>query len=483
MMQKLNKSVIDKQSYPEKVLQFGEGNFMRAFVDWKIDVLNQKTDFNGSVVVVQPIEHGLVDKLNEQDGLYTLYLQGIKNGKAVKEHSPIQSISRGLDLMTDYDDYLKVAENPELRFIFSNTTEAGIAYDESDQLTDRPQKTFPGKLTAFMYHRYQKFDGDRNKGFILIPCELIEQNGKKLKEIVLRYAKLWDLEADFINWINEGNTFCSSLVDRIVPGYPKDTIQEITKELGYQDELVVVGEQYHLWVIEGPEWIREEFPVDQTDLNVLFVEDLTPYRTMKVRILNGAHTAMTPVAYLYGLDTVGEAIEHEVTGQFVKDLIEQEIIPILDLPENELKVFAADVLDRFLNPFVQHYLMDISLNSISKYQTRNLPSLLDYVRQKNELPKRLVFSLAALFSFYEGKRGGEMISLSDDQQILDFFKAQWSTYDGSKNSILKIITNILDHQTYWGQNLNEIPGLRHLIADYLYEIKTNGIQKAIETFQ
>ncbi|HLR75042.1 MAG TPA: tagaturonate reductase, partial [Virgibacillus sp.] len=297
-MQKLNENVIKKQVYPEKILQFGEGNFMRAFVDWKIDLLNQKTDFNGSVVVVQPIEQGLVNQLNEQDGLYTLYLQGIKNGEAVKEHSVIQSISRGLDLMTDYDEYLKVAENPELRFIFSNTTEAGITYDETDQLTDKPQKTFPGKLTAFLYHRYQIFQGDSNKGFILIPCELIEQNGQKLEEIVLRYAEQWDLGADFINWIHEGNTFCNSLVDRIVPGYPKDTIEEITEELGYRDELVVVGEQYHLWVIEGPEWIQDEFPVDQIGLNVLFVEDLTPYRTMKVRILNGAHTAMTPVYYL-----------------------------------------------------------------------------------------------------------------------------------------------------------------------------------------
>jgi len=482
-MQKLNENVIKKQVYPEKILQFGEGNFMRAFVDWKIDLLNQKTDFNGSVVVVQPIEQGLVNQLNEQDGLYTLYLQGIKNGEAVKEHSVIQSISRGLDLMTDYDEYLKVAENPELRFIFSNTTEAGITYDETDQLTDKPQKTFPGKLTAFLYHRYQIFQGDSNKGFILIPCELIEQNGQKLEEIVLRYAEQWDLGADFINWIHEGNTFCNSLVDRIVPGYPKDTIEEITEELGYRDELVVVGEQYHLWVIEGPEWIQDEFPVDQIGLNVLFVEDLTPYRTMKVRILNGAHTAMTPVSYLYGLDTVREAIEHEVTGQFVKDLIEQEIIPILDLPSDETKKFANDVIDRFLNPFVKHYLMDISLNSISKYQTRNLPSLLDYVNQKHELPKRFVFSLAALILFYEGKRGEETIQLSDDQHILEFFEMQWSTYDGSKESIVNIVTNILDKQTYWGQNLNEVPRLRDLVADYLFEIKTNGIQNAIKIFK
>lgn len=478
-MQWLKKDIFDKKNYPEKVLQFGEGNFMRAFVDWQIDVLNQTTDFNGSVVVVQPIEHGLVDQLNEQDGLYTLYLQGMKDGQPVKEHTTIQSISRGLDLMTEYDKYLEVAENPDIRFIFSNTTEAGIAFDKNDQLTDRPQKTFPGKLTAFLYQRFQTFKGDRDKGFIIIPCELIDRNGEKLKEIVLRYADLWNLETDFINWIHEGNTFCCSLVDRIVPGFPKDSINEITKELGYQDDLVVVGEQYHLWVIEGPQWIRDEFPADQAGLNILIVDDMTPYRTRKVRILNGAHTAMTPVSYLYGLNTVRETIEDEVTGHFVKELIYKEIIPTLDLPEEDLKLFANDVLDRFINPFIKHYLLDISLNSISKFRTRNLPSLLDYMNQKNELPKRLVFSLAALILFYKGKRGEEVIKLSDDQHVLDLFAKQWSTYDGTKESVFKIVTVILENETCWGQNLNEVTGLTDLVTHYLYEIKTKGMKKAI----
>ncbi|MFL6555426.1 MAG: tagaturonate reductase, partial [Bacillus sp. (in: firmicutes)] len=310
-MEQLNKDLVkDFQTYPEKVLQFGEGNFLRAFVDWQIDVMNKKANFNGSVVVVQPRGFEKVEKLNEQDGLYTLYLQGMKEGKAVKEHTTITSISRGLNLFTQYDQYLALASNPDLRFIFSNTTEAGIAFDENDRLEDRPQKSFPGKLTAFLYQRYNAFQGDRDKGFIIIPCELIDQSGEKLKQIILKYAERWHLGEGFANWIEEGNTFCSSLVDRIVPGYPRDSIEEITEELGYKDNLVVVGEQYHQWVIEGPQSIREEFPAHLAGLNTLVVDDLTPYRTRKVCILNGAHTSMTPVSYLYGQDTVAEAVEH-----------------------------------------------------------------------------------------------------------------------------------------------------------------------------
>lgn len=470
-----------RQEYPEKVLQFGEGNFLRAFVDWQIEQLNQNTDFNGSVVVVQPIEKGLVDQLNEQDGLYTLYLEGMKDGKPVSEHMLIQSISRGLKLETQYDEYLAVAENPALRFIFSNTTEAGIAFNDKDQLTDRPQASFPGKLTAFLYHRYQTFQGDRDKGCIIIPCELIDRNGEKLKELILKYAELWNLEDGFVNWLHEANTFCNSLVDRIVPGFPKDKIEKINEELKYQDNLVVVGEQYYLWVIEGPEWIRKEFPVDQANLtNTLFVDDMTPYRTRKVRILNGAHTAMTPVAYLYGLDTVREAVEHPVTGKFINELVFEEIVPILDQPKEELISYAHDVLDRFLNPFIKHYLIDIALNSTSKYKTRNLPSLIDYLKQKDHLPKRLVFSLAALILFYEGKRGDETIDLADDAHVLDVFTSAWNQFNGTKESMLELATKILSDESCWGENLNELPGLTELVADYLFDMKTKGIVQTLE---
>jgi len=480
-MEKLSRSIVkEAKQYPEKVLQFGEGNFMRAFVDWQIDVLNKNTDFNGSVVVVQPLGQGMVEKLNEQDGLYTLYLQGVKEGKAVKEHTTISSVSRGLNLFKQYDEYVKLAQSPELRFIFSNTTEAGIAFDENDRLEDRPQSSFPGKLTSFLYNRYIAFNGDKDKGLVIIPCELIDRNGEKLKKIVLKYAALWKLEDGFVQWIEEANTFCCSLVDRIVPGYPRDNIEEITKELGYQDDMVVVGEQFHLWVIEGPQWIREEFPVHQAGLNTLFVDDMTPYRTRKVRILNGSHTALTPVSYLYGLDTVAETVEHEVMGAFVKEIIFDEIIPTLDLPLEELQSFANAVLERFQNPFIQHFLLSISLNSMSKFKTRDLPSLLEYYNAKNVLPRKLVFSLAALIAFYKGKRGEENIPLSDDQDVLELFKEQWSHFDGTVENVELIVKNVLAYEKVWEMNLNEVPGLTAAVTNDLYNIETKGMKQAVE---
>jgi tagaturonate reductase len=478
---KLNKdSYKEYKQYPEKVLQFGEGNFLRAFVDWQIQEMNNVHVFNGSVVVVQPIESGMVDKLNEQDGLYTLYLQGMKDGKTIEEHSVINSISRGINPYTQHDEYMKLAYNPELRFIVSNTTEAGITFEEKDKLEDKPQKSFPGKLCAFLYERYKAFEGSKDKGFIVIPCELIDRNGEKLKKIILQYSILWNLGQDFISWLNEANTFCSTLVDRIVPGYPRDTIKEITKELGYEDNLVNIGEHFHLWVIEGPSWIENEFPVGKANLNVKFVEDMTHYRIRKVRILNGAHTSLVPVAYLYGIDTVSVAVDHEIMGKFIRETIYEEIIPTLDLPEEELKYYAEVVLERFMNPFVKHYLMSISLNSMSKYETRDLPSLLEYIKRKGELPKKLVFSLAALIEFYKGKRGEEDIKLNDDLDILELYKNLWNKCDGSEDALRNLVTSVLGYEKNWKMNLNLIPGLTTAVTDYLIKIEKLGMVLAVK---
>jgi len=477
----LNRKIYGEyKQYPEKVLQFGEGNFLRAFVDWQIDKMNKQAGFNGSVVVVQPIEFGLVDKLNQQDGLYTLYLQGMNEGKAIAEHSVINSISRGINPYTQHAEYLKIAENPELRFVFSNTTEAGIAYDENDKLEDKPQKSFPGKLTALLYNRFKTFNGQKDKGLIIIPCELIDRNGDKLKEIILKFAMLWNLEKGFATWINEANTFCSTLVDRIVPGYPRDTIKEITQELGYEDNLVNIGEHFHLFIIEGPQWIENEFPVTKAGLNVKFVEDMTPYRTRKVRILNGSHTSLVPVSYLYGLNTVAESVEHKLIGKFIKDTIYEEIIPTLDLPEEELAYYAKVVLERFMNPFVKHYLMSISLNSMSKYETRDLPSLLQFVKTKGELPKRLVFSLAALIEFYKGKRGEETIKLSDDADVLELYKAAWDKCDGSEDALKRLVTTILAYKKIWKMDLNDVQGLTQAVTHYLTNIEKLGIGEALK---
>ncbi len=478
---KLSKKLYEEfKTYPEKVIQFGEGNFLRAFVDWQIDKMNEEADFNGSVVVVQPLENGLVDMLNEQDGLYTLYLQGIQNGEAIKTHKIMNSISRGINPYRDYSEYLKLGENPELRFIVSNTTEAGIAFEKNDKLDQGCQKSYPGKLTALLYHRFVTFNKDSNKGLIIIPCELIDRNGEKLKKIVLKYAEIWNLGQDFINWINKDNIFCCSLVDRIVPGYPRDTIDEVRAELGYDDNLVDVGEIFHLWVIEGPQSIKNELPIEKAGLNIKVVDDMTPYRTSKVRILNGPHTAMVPVAYLYGLETVGESVDHEVIGKYVHDVIYDEIIETLDLPHEELIEFADAIIERFQNPYVKHYLMSIALNSMSKYKTRDLPSLIEYLKRKGKLPKKLVFSLAALIEFYKGKRGTENIELSDDEDILELYKNLWSNFDGSKDRLNKIVTSVLAYEKNWGMNLNDIPNLTSEVTKYLETIESLGMKEAIK---
>lgn len=479
---KLNKELYrDHKSYPVKVIQFGEGNFLRAFVDWQIDTMNKEADFNGSVAVVQPLPGGMIHKLTEQDCLYTLYLQGMQNGKAVKTHRVIDCIDRAVDPYKNYDKFLELAEIPTVRFILSNTTEAGIVFEEDDKLEGGCQKGYPSKLTALLYHRYKIFNGAADKGLNIIPCELIDRNGEKLKEIVLKYAEIWNLGEDFVNWINTANTFFCSLVDRIVPGYPRDTIDEITKELGYEDNLVDVGEIFHLWVIEGPQSLKEELPIEKSGLNIKVVDDMTPYRTRKVRILNGSHTAMVPVAYLYGLDTVAETVDHEVMGKYVRELIFDEIVPTLDLSHDELVQFGNNTIERFQNPYVKHYLMSIALNSMSKYKTRDLPSLIEYLERKGELPKKLVFSLAALVEFYKGKRGEEDIKLVDDAQILDLYKKLWSECDGSKEGLKKLVSEVFAYDKNWGMDLNEIEGLTDAVTEDLALIEKLGMKEAVKS--
>ncbi|MDB2160214.1 tagaturonate reductase [Clostridium butyricum] len=479
---KLNReSYKNHKSYPVKVIQFGEGNFLRAFVDWQIDKMNKEADFNGSVAVVQPLEGGLIHMLNEQDCLYTLYLQGIQNGKATKTHTVIDCIDRAVDPYKDYNKYLELAEIPSVRFIISNTTEAGIVFENDDKLEGGCQKGYPSKLTALLYHRFKTFNGALDKGLNIIPCELIDRNGEKLKEIVLKYAEIWNLGDEFITWINTANTFFCSLVDRIVPGYPRDTIEEVRAELGYDDNLVDVGEVFHLWVIEGPQCLKEELPIEKAGLNVKVVDDMTPYRTRKVRILNGPHTAMVPVAYLYGLETVGETVDHEIMGQYVRELIFDEIVPTLDLPHDELVQFGNDIIERFQNPYVKHYLMSIALNSMSKYKTRDLPSLTEYLKRKGELPRKLVFSLAALIEFYKGKRGNEDIKLADDEHILELYKNLWSECDGSESGLKTLVTKVLAYDRNWGMDLNEIEGLTQAVTDNLILIEKAGMKEAVKS--
>lgn len=480
-MQLSKKTFSGYREYPEKVLQFGEGNFLRCFVDWMFHELNKKAGFNGSVVVVQPIDRGMVDMLNEQDGLYTLYLRGLKNGRPESTHETIDVISRGINPYEDFNAYLETAENPEMRYIISNTTEAGITYDENDLPVSAPPASYPAKLAVWLNHRYQTFKGDVSKGVHIIPCELIEKNADNLKRIILQLAGKWNFEQGFINWINNACTFSNTLVDRIVPGYPRERIAEITEELGYEDKQVVEGEHFHLWVIEAPEELQKELPFPSIGLDVLYVQDVTPYRTRKVRILNGAHTTLVPVAYLYGIDTVREAVEHPVVGKFIKDAIFEEIIPTLDLPEEELKKFANDVIDRFRNPYIKHLLMSIALNSFSKFETRVLPSILEFRKREGRIPEKLAFSLAATIAFYKGKRGEEPIALNDDAGVLVLLKAAWAKYDGSDESLEDVVHEVLSYEKNWKTDLNKVEGLTEAVTRHLASIEKEGMQKAIET--
>ncbi|NIJ45889.1 tagaturonate reductase [Wenyingzhuangia heitensis] len=477
-MNSLNRSTATTvKTYTERIIQFGEGNFLRAFANWMIHEMNKNANFDAGVVAVQPIDQGLIKMLNDQDGLYTLYLNGIKNGEAISEHQIVDCIQRGIDPYANPADYLAVAENPDLRFMISNTTEAGIAYNADDKLDDAPQSSFPGKLTALLFKRFQTFNGASDKGLILIPCELIDKNGDNLKKIILQYAADWNLGEEFVAWINNDNIFCNSLVDRIVPGYPRDKMDAITKELGYKDNLVVEGEQFHLWVIEGPASVKNEIPAEACGLNIVFTDNMEPYRTRKVRILNGAHTTLVPVGYLYGIDKVRESLEDEVVGTYLKNTIVNEICPTLDLPDAELKQFSNDVLDRFRNPYLEHALMSISLNSTSKFKTRVLPSVLEYIKRKNELPQGLLFSLASLIAFYKGDRNGEEIALKDDQSALDFFKAQWAT-----GNVPAIVKATLSNTDFWGTDLTALEGVEAAVTSHLEGIVANGVKASLDAF-
>jgi len=470
------KSVSNYQTYPERIIQFGEGNFLRAFVDWIIWNMNKKAGFNSSVVVVQPIENGMVEMLKEQDYLYHLNLQGIDKGNRVDSIDLIDVINRGLNPYTQFDEYLKLAENPDMRFVISNTTEAGIAFDATNKLEDKPAKSYPGKLTQLLYHRFKTFNGAADKGFIIFPCELIFHNGKELKKCIEQYIDLWNLGAAFKTWFENSCGVYSTLVDRIVPGYPKDTIDEILAKIQVEDKLVVKAEIFHLWVIEAPESVAKEFPADKAGLNVLFVPSEKPYHDRKVTLLNGPHTVLSPVAYLSGLDTVRESVEHDVIGKFVHKAMFEELLSTLDLPKAELEAFASAVLDRFRNPFVKHFVTSIMLNSFPKFKTRDLPGLKIYLERKGELPSALVLGLAGIITYYKGgKRGEDVITPNDDKAILELLTGLWATGD-----VKKVAQGVLGAESIWGEDLNKLPGLTEKLAGYLASIQEIGMLETVK---
>lgn len=474
---------------PERVLQFGEGNFLRAFVDYFIDVMNERAGFNSKIVLVQPIEGGdrIRQFINEQEGLYTLLLRGNENGRKVNDKRVISSVSRCLNPYNEYEEYMACAQNPDLRFIACNTTEAGICYDESCQFEDRPASGYPGKLTQFLYARYQKFGNEKGKGFVILSCELIDNNGKELEKCVLQYVKQWNLGDDFTEWIRKENIFCSTLVDRIVTGYPAKEVDAICEELGYRDNVIDTGEVFGFWVIEGPESLKEELPFEKAGLPVLITEDHKPYKQRKVRILNGAHTSMVLGAFLAGQDIVRDCMKDDVIREFMNKTVYEEIIPTLTLPEQELADFAKAVTDRFNNPFIDHALLAISLNSTSKWKARVMPSFKEYVEKYGKLPKCITASLAFYIAFYRGVRldgdgftglrGEEEYAIKDDRFILEFY------YAHREDDSRAIAEAVLSHTEFWGEDLTTYDGLVEKVAADLQIIEEQGAYELMRRYR
>ncbi len=427
---------------PERVVQFGEGNFLRSHVDWMLNRMNAQGLFRGRAVVVQPIERGMVDVLNAQDGLYTVILRGLQEGRVVEHREIVTAVSRGLDPYRDWNGFLELAAQPGLRFAVSNTTEAGIAYGEEPAPSGRPPASFPAKVAAFLAERFRRLGGTPDSALIFLPCELIDRNGEQLHTCILKHAAAWGLGAAFERWVTQDNRFFNTLVDRIVPGYPRDEAPRLQEELGYEDRLLTTGEIFHIWVIEGN--ARAELPLVEAGLDVVWTDDLQPYRTLKVRILNGAHTMLALPAFLAGLDTVREAVEDEVFGRFLRRGVFEEILPVLAFPEAEKRAFAADVLERLRNPFIRHALLSIALNSVAKFRVRVLPSLLEHRARFGQPPRALSFSLAALLAFYrgtevrggalQGRRDGQPYPAQDDLPVLSAFAEAWSAYQAHRDS-------------------------------------------------
>ncbi len=474
---------------PERVLQFGEGNFLRCFVDWMIDSMNRQGLFRGQAVVVQPIERGMVETLNEQGGLYTCILRGIEGGQVVERREIVTAIRRGLDPYRSWDACLAAACQPEIRFVVSNTTEAGIAYVEEPQPVGTCPASFPAKVAAMLHARFQRLGGDAKSGLVFLPCELIDRNGEHLRTYVLGHAAAWGLPQEFVQWVTLHNHFLNTLVDRIVPGHPQDEMSRLTAELGYEDRLLTTGEIYHIWVIEGDASFAEELPLAQAGLNVVWTHDLRPYRTRKVRILNGAHTMSALAAYLMGLETVRECVEDPVFGAFVRRGVFDEILPALPVRSREDRAIAESVMERLRNPFIRHQVMSIALNSVSKYRVRVLPSLLDYMTAYRRLPPALTFSLAALLAFYRGteirdgalwgSRTGSPYPVRDDAPVLAAFAEQWSAYE-ERRDLGVLVRALLGRVDFWGEDLCAMPDLIEGVTGHLSRILSGGVREALK---
>ena len=482
MIKKLNKTTTEKIDRPVQVLQFGEGNFLRAFVDWLIDIANEKGVMNTGVAICKPRNSSekksltTIDLLNAQDNMYHVYLEGIENKEPRKDIRLVKSV---MDAFNPYDDYAKYETyilSPELKMVISNTTEAGIRYEEGDDLSACPPKSYPAKVTALLYKRFKHFGGDPTKGLAIICCELIEDNGSTLHEYVIRHAKYNHLEDDFIDWIEQNCSFCDTLVDRIVPGFPHDSIDQIKEEIGYDDNLVVRGELYHLWAIGGAgyEDVQKLLPLDKAGFNVTFMPSIKQFRDKKVRILNGSHTGMVAIGLLMGCETVMDAFNTPDIEQFINQMVEQEVIPMIDEDPAELKRFAASILERFYNPHIRHLLKSISLNSLSKWEARNYPTLRDNWLKAGKIAKHECMTFAALMAYYSPKSGFEP---DDTPEFVQYIRHNWDS-DNLEETLTKIVTQ----SGIFTVDFLEIEGFIPTVAQYVKDIEELGMAAALKKF-
>ncbi len=484
-MERLTALVAPAPVRPVKVLQFGEGNFLRAFVDYFLDIANEKGVFDGSIVLVKPIEMGkLFPAFKEQDYRYTVMLRGLVDGEKVEQTRVITSVSDAVDAYSDYDRYAAYAKCDTLRFIVSNTTEAGIVLDESDQLSLCPPRTYPGKLCKFLYERAEHFGYAQDKGLIILPVELIDDNGIQLRRCVKALAKVWNLGERFEQWLDSACVFTSTLVDRIVTGYPRGEAEAIWQKIGYEDDILVTAEPFGLWVIESGKDISDQLPLPQIGLPVVFTDNQKPYKQRKVRILNGAHTSFVPAAFQCGYDIVLDAMNDPMILNFMQKTLYEEVIPTLTLDKADLTAFAEAVTGRFKNPFIKHALLSICLNSVSKWRARCMPSLLIYVEKTGRLPERLTFSLASLMALYHGGhladgkleclRDGQPYQLQDDPEVLSFFASS------AQLPAREQVTQFLGNEHFFGPELIGVPGLVDSVTASYEDILGRGMRAVME---
>ena len=470
----LNKQNVEKPVLPIKILQFGEGNFLRAFVDWQIDLANEAGIMNHGIAIVQPIDKGMATMLEEQDCLYHVYLEGVKDKKPVKDIRLVKSVQCALNPYEQYEAYEQIFLSPELEATVSNTTEAGIRYEEGDDLWALPPKSYPAKMTALLYKRFKHFEGDPTKGLCIICCELIENNGSTLREYVLRHAEYNKLGADFVEWVEKYCHFCDTLVDRIVPGFPRENIAEIKEELGFDDNLVVKAEFYHLWAIGGPgyEEVQRRLPLDKAGLHVIFMPTIKQFRDKKVRILNGSHTGMVPIGLQIGCETVMDAFNNADLEAFVNTMVAEEVIPMIEEDQEELKVFASGILERFYNPYIRHMLKTISLNSLSKWETRNFPTVLDNWKKAGKVAEKELFTFAALLTLYSGKVD---FTPDDTAEHVEFIQKVWNSDD-----VEATVKAIVENRNIWTVDFTEVAPFVEKVAGYVKVILAEGMAAALK---